>query len=237
MPLLAFVADPAYPWPPLDIDRGADAEALARFVTRVKSRHMVKPLASISAFRENLMLALIRAQTALSVRSEPPQAHHLPSLLDQLYAGPGDPGFAAARQAVKNKHLACPPRDRAAARGLMAERGWYIAPLMQDDFDKIEDVLEGLFLMAVIPDLDAAGVRDELARWVDEHEAPVLVVRALAAAADRQGGTTPTLMTQILQPALSRRWLREHGIDLTSPSLPVKPGIAGAARRRFGTPR
>ncbi len=31
MPMLAFVVDPAFPWPPPDIDRGTDADALARF--------------------------------------------------------------------------------------------------------------------------------------------------------------------------------------------------------------
>lgn len=43
MPLLAFVADPAFPWPPLEVDRGADAEALARFVANVKAQHEIKP--------------------------------------------------------------------------------------------------------------------------------------------------------------------------------------------------
>ena len=60
MPLLAFVVDPAFPWQPLDIDRGAGADTLARFVARVKARHEVKPLADVGAFRENLILALSR---------------------------------------------------------------------------------------------------------------------------------------------------------------------------------
>ena len=50
MPLLAFVADPAFPWPPLDVDRGADAEALARFVANVKAQHEIKPLADVGAY-------------------------------------------------------------------------------------------------------------------------------------------------------------------------------------------
>jgi tetratricopeptide (TPR) repeat protein len=56
--LLAFVVDPAFAWPPPDIDRGADAEALARFVARVQSSHVVKRFGELAAFREDLMLAL-----------------------------------------------------------------------------------------------------------------------------------------------------------------------------------
>jgi hypothetical protein len=60
LPLLAFVAAPNFPWPPDDIDRGADADALAQFVAQVKSRHEVKPLGEIGAFREDLLIALSR---------------------------------------------------------------------------------------------------------------------------------------------------------------------------------
>jgi hypothetical protein len=66
VPLLAFVVDPEFPWPPLDIDSGADADAQAKFVTRVKSSHVIKKLAEISVFREDLLVALSHADAARS---------------------------------------------------------------------------------------------------------------------------------------------------------------------------
>ena len=60
-PLLAFVVDPAFPWPPPDIDHGEDAEALARFAARVKSAHEVKPLADVSAISRSSRNALTSA--------------------------------------------------------------------------------------------------------------------------------------------------------------------------------
>ena len=70
MPLLAFVADPAFPWPPLDVDRGADAEALARFVAGVKAQHEIKPLADIGVFREDLLIALSRLASVPSAQAK-----------------------------------------------------------------------------------------------------------------------------------------------------------------------
>ncbi len=58
MILLPFVVDPVLPWPPPDIDHGEDAEALARLVAEVKDRHLVKRMAEIASFREDLMAAL-----------------------------------------------------------------------------------------------------------------------------------------------------------------------------------
>lgn len=73
-PLLAFVVDPKFPWPPPDIDHGADAEALGRFVARVRSSHVVKRFAELSAFREDLILALKPHETAPA-----PAQGHAPS--------------------------------------------------------------------------------------------------------------------------------------------------------------
>lgn len=63
-PLLAFVVDSDFPWPPLEVDRGPDAEALSRFVARVKSSHLVRPLSGLAKFREDLILALRPHETA-----------------------------------------------------------------------------------------------------------------------------------------------------------------------------
>ena len=61
--VLPFVVDPAFPWPPSDIDFGADAADLAAFVEQVRSRHTVMGLAELSVFREDLIVALSRFST------------------------------------------------------------------------------------------------------------------------------------------------------------------------------
>ena len=75
MPLLAFVVDPAFAWPPPDIDRGADAQALARFAAQVRAERTVRRLAELAVFREDLMLALGHLQrtvpSAKDVAAEP----------------------------------------------------------------------------------------------------------------------------------------------------------------------
>jgi tetratricopeptide (TPR) repeat protein len=71
MELLAFVVDPAFAWPPLDIDRGPDAEALAQFTGRVRTDHLVRPLAELAAFREDLMLALRKPRHGARVPAAP----------------------------------------------------------------------------------------------------------------------------------------------------------------------
>jgi len=71
MPMLAYVVDPAFPWPPPDIDRGADADALARFTAHVLSNHVKRPLADPAKFREDLMLALSHVQREWAARKPP----------------------------------------------------------------------------------------------------------------------------------------------------------------------
>jgi tetratricopeptide (TPR) repeat protein len=68
MPMLAFVVDPTFAWPPPDIDRGTDADALARFTTHVLSDHVKRPLAELAKFREDLMLALSHVQHEWAAR-------------------------------------------------------------------------------------------------------------------------------------------------------------------------
>lgn len=72
MPMLAFVVDPAFPWPPPDIDHDTDADALARFTAHVLSNHVKRPLAELATFREDLMLALGHEQQKWAAR-EPPE--------------------------------------------------------------------------------------------------------------------------------------------------------------------
>jgi tetratricopeptide (TPR) repeat protein len=70
MPMLAFVVDPAFPWPPPDIAQGTDAEALTQFKTQVLTNHVIRPLTELAAFREDLMLTLGRVQHERTARNE-----------------------------------------------------------------------------------------------------------------------------------------------------------------------
>ena len=73
MPLLVFVVDPEFAWPPPDIDQGPDERALARFVAKVKSHHVVRTFAELPAFREDLIVAL-KQQPMLPLPGEAPGA-------------------------------------------------------------------------------------------------------------------------------------------------------------------
>jgi hypothetical protein len=168
---------------------------------------------TVSRFRLQIYRDYFAARQAPALR--------LPSLLDRLYAGPRDPGFAAARQALHDRHQPYPPEDRAMARELMAERGWYLSALASTGSLQAENTLEVIFLLTVIPDLETAGVTGELARWAGEYMAPIEVIRALSAAAQRQGGTAPQLLYQAQEQALHQRWLMEHGIILPE-SMPTE---------------
>ncbi len=67
MRLLAFVVDPAFPWPPLEVDSVADAEQLAAFVSDVETHHVVRRFGELAKFREDLLVALSRQQRASKV--------------------------------------------------------------------------------------------------------------------------------------------------------------------------
>jgi hypothetical protein len=52
-----FRVEESFPWPPLDVDRGDDAVALARFVERV-GVHTIRRFGDLAMFREDVMLTL-----------------------------------------------------------------------------------------------------------------------------------------------------------------------------------
>ncbi len=62
MPLIAFVVDPAFPWPKPDIDQGTDAEELARFIRRVHEEQTVHRLADLATFSGDLLRMLSTLQ-------------------------------------------------------------------------------------------------------------------------------------------------------------------------------
>jgi len=78
LPLLAFVVDPAFAWPPPDIDRDEDAAALARFAGQVRDAHTVGRLAELAAFREDLLLALSRFQGTVPLAGSPAEEQEDP---------------------------------------------------------------------------------------------------------------------------------------------------------------
>ena len=89
-PLHIFRVEQDFPWPPVDIDRGEDAVALARFVQRV-GVHTTRRFGDLPEFREDLLLTLqpyaIGALGASGVREAggvrwPLQVGSIPSLAD-----------------------------------------------------------------------------------------------------------------------------------------------------------
>ena len=149
--------------------------------------------------------------------TEPPRPGRLAWLLDQLYAGPDDAGFGPAQQALLTESVLASPGDRALARDSMPERRWYIQPLVSDDPWYIENTLEALFRLTVLPDLATPGVAEELARWTDELRAPVPVVKALSAAAYHWNEEARESMRRGLEPAIYKRWLSEKGVYVEPP--------------------
>jgi len=147
----------------------------------------------------------------------------LTALLDRLHAGPSDPGFAAARDFLCRERPNCPPDARAKARSMMPGRRWYVPELILDDRWHVEDTLEAIFRITVIPDLGKAEVGVQLTRWA--QDSPAEVIRGLSAAAHHDGANAVHLLQEALQPALCQRWLAEHSIhtDLVAAAAGALP--------------
>jgi tetratricopeptide (TPR) repeat protein len=111
LPVLAFIADPGFPWVPTDIDQGADAKALAAFKDRLRATHRVADLTSVVAFRERLLIELTQLQHA-------PQAPMSPAGAAQAIVGRDTVPRSLARQQAAQRlrvkptapdYLAVPP--------------------------------------------------------------------------------------------------------------------------------
>jgi Domain of unknown function (DUF4062) len=89
--VLPFVVDPDFPWPPGDIDRGADEASLNGFIETVKRQNTTRSFGDVNQFRFDLTVALLpfraepgrdkRKQAAGSARGPlpaPPLFHPLP---------------------------------------------------------------------------------------------------------------------------------------------------------------
>jgi hypothetical protein len=159
----------------------------------------------------------------------------LTSLLRRLDTGPGA-DFDAALHAITEGHLPSTGPDRAAARQLLADRGWFLLPLLQRDPWHYTEVLEVIFRCTVVPDLGDQEVTAELARWVDDYAAPHEVIVALDAAAQRAGYATLELMSALLL-SLGRRWMTEHGMRAAPQAAPVTLASRGRTVARPAAPQ
>jgi tetratricopeptide (TPR) repeat protein len=95
MPLLAFVMDPDFPWPPRQVDSGTDAEALNAFKARVRSRHEARRLTDVATFREDLLVALSRLIPAPSPPPVPDEERQASRADGPPGPAPGAPEFHA----------------------------------------------------------------------------------------------------------------------------------------------
>ncbi|WP_432837605.1 DUF4062 domain-containing protein [Dactylosporangium sp. CA-092794] len=68
-PLLAFVVDPAHPWPANQIDRGAAGEALEQFVDQLTAQRLVAYFTTPEDLRRKLLAALSRYASPVEPRS------------------------------------------------------------------------------------------------------------------------------------------------------------------------
>jgi hypothetical protein len=155
-------------------------------------------------------------------------------IMDRLDAGSDNPSFALAHDALRKRLTDPSPSERAAARRRLANCSWYIPALARTEPFKIEETLQHLFAIAVIPDIDQPEVAGELARWAESS--PPEVIRGLCAAAYFDSPETAQRLSRTLQPTLSHRWLRERGIH-SGPSDGPGDEQPQPARHSGGPPR
>src|SRR6185437_1150655 len=65
MAVFTFLVKPGFPWPPDEVDRDTDEEALRSFVARVKDRDTCQAFGEVERFREDLVIALRKVEVAL----------------------------------------------------------------------------------------------------------------------------------------------------------------------------
>jgi hypothetical protein len=145
----------------------------------------------------------------------------LTAVLEHFHRGPERDGFATACEILSDGKLAPSAKERAKARKFMPEEDWYLPAFIEANRWHVEDMLEILFTLAVIPDLGILEVRTQVANWVTT--CPPEVIRALSAAAHHQGEPATVHLAQILRPRLHQRWLREHSIHFHLAAVEANP--------------
>jgi hypothetical protein len=153
------------------------------------------------------------------------------TLLTRLSVGPASPEFAPSLSALMELP-AVPDNERPQARSQLFRRDFLMDVLIQHSRWHIEQVLETIFTLTVIPDLTQHQVRVEVATWAADQRTPPAVIRALSAAADSQGGESPVHLDSALTLALYRRWLAEHSIYPRPQSHAADRTSASAKPRR-----
>jgi hypothetical protein len=156
----------------------------------------------------------------------------LSHLLALLSSGPADPQFDGAVRALKAEQFETEPGDRAVARKLLRDRGWYVDTLVRNAQANFDDILVMIFMRAVLPDLSQPSTARELTDWAGRRAAPPRVINALYAACD--GTVKQPELAQILGPALAGRWLADNGIS--APPIAAAPNRDAARPRGASTP-
>jgi hypothetical protein len=146
----------------------------------------------------------------------------LGALLTLLSAGPASNGFQSTIQTLSARNFQSGPQDRAAARKLISDHGWFVDVFRQYDQAEFEGILVMIFWQTVIPDLGERRVAGELADWAGKLAAPTAVIRALYTATEG-APDTQQMMDHALRSALGWRWLNEHAI---------RPPVAASQRPR-----
>jgi hypothetical protein len=156
------------------------------------------------------------------------------NVLNKLSIGPADPEFMAVLAWLKQLS---PPAEtvRAQARARLVELDWCINAFLEHDRWHVEDPMEELFRLTVIPDLAYPAVRAEIANWAFGEVAQGPVIRALAAAAHHDGSESVRHLLDTLSPVLARRWLDDHGIyfDISDPPSPTRRDEVDVGWRRY----
>jgi hypothetical protein len=159
----------------------------------------------------------------------------LSTLLALLSAGPDSPEFESVFQSLRAQNFLSEPHDRAVARRLVRDHGWYVDVFRPDG--SFEDMLVMIFSHTVLPDLRERRVLDELISWVGPLAAPTTVIRALYATTEASPDKWQ-LMNRALGPVLARRWLTENEVQVPVAELhPASlPAPAPAPARTTAAP-
>jgi hypothetical protein len=136
------------------------------------------------------------------------QPSSLSAILDRIHEGPEHDDFDLAQDLLRR--VDSEAGERSKARSSMRDRNWYLPALTRRDPFAVEEQLEEIFAVTVIPDILSREVENQLMTWA--RVAPPPVIRALSAAAHHDDETSVALLERALRPALHRRWLAEHSI-------------------------
>jgi hypothetical protein len=161
-----------------------------------------------------------QAEHDADFQRRPAKLSHLLLLLSNE---PASSGFDSALWELTAGMFETEPADRAVARKLLRDYGWYVGTLERNAQVRFDDILVMIFMRAVLPDLSQPEVARELTDWAGRSAAPPRVIKALYAAC--VGMDERQELDRILGPVLGGRWLSENGIS-APPTPRVQPVTA-----------